>query len=264
MLAPALRSDIIARSSIEVIIGDDSPEPLLSCIEVEQYALRIDRFQYIHNVKPLGAVKNWNYLVSLCHGEFYWICHHDEYMADTNHALQYLLQHIRNNEADIFIFPLFKSYRFDSIFLLQCHTPLPCMLQWLLAHASSIIYANPIGPPSCLILRSSIPIAYDVNLTWYVDVEYYTRLFVPGSHSVSILPYACKLVSDQNYEQSITRSLAPTLLQTKTIEAEYLANSCSLFSARDLPPLTILFIKTFLFTLRSIRTRLIILKRSAS
>ncbi len=257
VLEPLLRSDLIVSSSIEVIISDDSYQPLLSRLEVEQYESQITRFRYLHNAEPLGAAQNWNHLVSLCQGEFYWICHHDEYFADMHLALHTLLRHIRRNKADVFIFPLLKSYRFGPIFLLQCHTPFPCILRRLLAHPAIIIYANPIGPPSSLILKSSIPIAYDVNLKWFVDVEYYTRLFIPDNRSLSILPHSCRLISDQDFEQSITRSLAPTLFRAKVLEVEYLAKSCNFVNPRDLP-FTVLLIKAFLFALRTIRTRFVI------
>lgn len=253
VLKPLLLSDAKARHSIEVVISDDSPQPLLSSSEVAQYASNIPKFRYFHNACSLGAVNNWNQLLSLGEGEYSWICHHDEYLANSTSALSSLLERIRCINADIFILPLVKSYRLGPFTLLQRHTPPSWLLPRLLAHPGIFFTANPIGPPSAVVVRSSIAISYDVNLKWFVDVEYYTRLFASGVTSSSILPFSCRVISDQDFDQSITRSLAPTLQRTKISEIYYLREYCPAFKIHT-SPLAFLM-KILLVILRSLRTR---------
>lgn len=253
VLMPLLLSEDRARHSIEVVISDDSPQPLLSCSEVAQYASKIPRFRYIHNACALGAVKNWNQLLSLGEGEYSWICHHDEYLANSKSSLSSLLERIRCINADIFILPLVKSYRLGPCTLLQSHTPPSCLLSRLLAHPGILFAANPIGPPSAVVVRSAIGISYDVNLKWFVDVEYYVRLFDNGVTMLSILPFSCRLISDQDFDQSITRSMAPTLRRTKLSEVYYLSEHCPAIMDYTSPPAVL--VRILLFVLRSLRTR---------
>lgn len=261
VLKPLLLGDAISRSSIEVVISDDSPYPLLSGEEISQYSSKISRFRYIHNVPPLGAVQNWNYLLSLCVGEYYWICHHDEYLGDPVLSVPVLLQQIRYTNSDIFIFPLLKSYRVGPFLLLQCHTPPKAILIRLLVCPAIIFFANPIGPPSALIIRSSSSVLYDDRLRWFVDVDCYVKLFGDESRTLSILPFSCRLISDQNFDQSITRSIAPELLGIKANEANYLINAGT--SANLIrPSRAIVFAKFLLLILRTFRTRLLLFKRT--
>ena len=253
VLKPLLFSDAKARHSIEVVISDDSPQPLLSCSELAIYASKIPRFRYIHNACALGAVKNWNQLLSLGEGEYSWICHHDEYLANSKSSLSSLLEWIQCINADIFILPLFKSYRFGPFTLLQRHTPPSWLLPRLLAHPGILFAANPIGPPSAVVIRSSIAISYDVNLKWFVDVEYYTRLFASGVTLPSILPFSCRVISDQDFDQSITRSMAPTLRRTILSELYYLSEHCPAIKAHT-SPLAVL-VRVLLVIVRSLRTR---------
>lgn len=252
VLNPLLHSDAKARHSIEVVISDDSPRPLLSCSEVAKYVRKISRFRYIHNACALGAVMNWNQLLSLAEGEYTWICHHDEYLANSKSSLSSLLERIRCINADIFILPLAKSYRLGPFTLLQSHTPPSCLLPWLLAHPGILFAANPIGPPSAVIARSALAIFYDINLKWFVDVEYYTRLFANRVRSLSVLPFSCRLISDQDFDQSITRSMASTLRRTKLSEASYLSGHCTAIKSRSYP--LVVLVKILLVVLRSLRT----------
>ena len=253
VLKPLLLSDAKARHSIEVVISDDSPQPLLSRSEVAHYASKIPQFHYIHNACALGAVKNWNQLLSLGEGEYSWICHHDEYLANSKSALSSLLERVRCINADIFILPLVKSYRLGPFTLLQSHTPPSWLLRRLLSHPRVLFAANPIGPPSAVISRSATAISYDVNLKWFVDVEYYTRLFANGDIAFSVLPFSCRLISDQDFDQSITRSMAPTLQRTKLSEIYYLREYCPAIKIHT-SPLAFLT-KILLVILRSLRTR---------
>ena len=253
VLKPLLLSDANARHSIEVVISDDSPQPLLSSSEVAQYASNIPKFRYFHNACSLGAVKNWNQLLSLGEGEYSWICHHDEYLANSKSSLSSLLERIRCINADVFILPLVKSYRLGPFTLLQSHTPPSCLLPRLLAHPGILFAANPIGPPSAVVARSATAISYDVNLKWFVDVEYYARLFANGATTLSILPFSCRLISDQDFDQSITRSMAPALRITKLSEVYYLSEHYPAIKAHA-SPLAVL-VKILLVVLRSLRTR---------
>jgi hypothetical protein len=47
-----------------------------------------------------------------------------------------------------------------------------------------ILRANVIGPPSNVMLKRAIPIRYDENYIWLVDVDYYVQLLEAGNQYV--------------------------------------------------------------------------------
>ena len=258
VLEPLLVSNLACRNSIEIIISDDSSYPLLSDLDIAKYQQFFYHFRYIYNHTPLGAVKNWNQLISICNGRYYWVCHHDEYLADNLKGLSSIIEHISCIDCDIFLLPLYKSYKFSHFSLLQAHSPPTFILNILLKMPSVILLANPIGPPSTIIVKSSNSLLYDTNLKWFVDVEFYLRLLTYASRSVNILPNSCKIISDQNFDQSITRSMSQRLGPLKVKELNYIERKCAI-NPRT-PLILVFFIKCILLILRSFRSKIVILR----
>ena len=209
---------------VEVIIGDDSTTPLLGQSEILYFKSKFSRFLYIHNRTQSGAVSNWNNLIYLASGRYYWLCHHDEFLLNPAEALPYILYLLEAGHTNAFILPLYKKLSLAPFLprLLQRMTPLESFLPMFLRNPYSILYANPLGPPSVLIVNSSQKYFYDIQLKWLVDVECYVRMFSLSKLSYSVFPSFCGLLSDPKDGFSITSSLLPRLADISMQESSYI------------------------------------------
>ena len=70
--------DYDSRKKIEIIISDDSDNRIINQELKNNLTFSFKNFKYIHNKKTLGGPENWNQLISLAKGDYYWILHHDE------------------------------------------------------------------------------------------------------------------------------------------------------------------------------------------
>jgi len=250
------------RSLLEVIISDDSYEPLLTICDVQYYTRLLQSFKYIHNQKRLGAVHNWNYLLEMSNGKYTWLCHHDEYMYNGHLAISYIITFLSRGTADIIILPLAKSYCFGPLLIMQPHTPPAFIMHRMLAYPSAIFTCNPIGPPSALILRRLSSFAFDSNLTWYVDVEYYSRVVSQESTNITLMPAICQIISDQNFDGTITSSLRHIMKRVKKHEVDYLRQKVAI-STHKSHTWYFIGLRVFLILLRTARSRLFLYRNTS-
>lgn len=232
---------------VEVIIGDDSRTPLLGQSEILYFKSKFSRFLYIHNRTQSGAVSNWNNLIHLASGKYYWLCHHDEVLLNPADALPYILYLLEAVHINAFILPLYKKLSLAPFLpmLLQRMTPLESFLPLFLRKPDLILQANPLGPPSVLIVNSSHKFFYDIHLEWLVDVECYVRMFSLSKLSYSVFPPFCGLLSDSKVGFSITSSLLPRLADISMQESSYVRGKL-LVSGEGLP---LYMFKGFLYKL---------------
>jgi hypothetical protein len=201
--------DINDLKLVEIIIGDDSKQALISKNEINYYKSFIPNLSYIHNIKNL-YIDNWNNLISLAKGEFYWLLHHDEEINQPLSNLHNIILEL-NTKNSVFIIPIckYKTYKFlkYNLDIFQLHTAQTRLIKKFIFDSRLFLYINIIGSPSSLILKKEINILYDKNLSWLVDVDFYYRLFKKiNLKNVRILNKKQALIlSNQNYSNSITR-----------------------------------------------------------
>ena len=142
-------------NSIEIIIGDDSKKNLLSVNEIKHYKSYIPNLNYIYNNRNL-YINNWNNLISLAKGEFYWLLHHDEIIKKPITNLHNIIC-LLNKKNDILVLPIHKYKSFKiiglDIKLTQLQTANKSLIKFFLNNSKFFLYINLIGSPSSLIIR---------------------------------------------------------------------------------------------------------------
>lgn len=159
------------RNDIEIIIADDSDTREL------EYFFKNNNFtfiKYIKNKKNLGAIKNWNYLISMSAGRYIWLLHQDEIPHDIDLIVSKILKF---KASDIFIMPVIvRKSTIMNISLSMLHAT-SSTARKVLNKPKLLFYFNCIGAPSALIAKREIYEKYDESLKWLVDVELYYRIF---------------------------------------------------------------------------------------
>lgn len=198
--------------NIEVIIADDSEKKLLNKKEIDILKKEIPNFKYIHNKINKGAAFNWNKLIDLAQGDYYWIIHHDECIADPKNLIKEIKKYMINKNK-LIILPIYKYQQFIlKGFIIQLiikHTSEINMLKKFIRFPQRILDLNIIGPPSALILKNSIKIKYRSDLIWLIDVDYYSRIISSlNPHEIKILTdKKFIMLSNQNYKYSISKKI---------------------------------------------------------
>jgi glycosyltransferase involved in cell wall biosynthesis len=161
--------------NIEIIISDDSDDDSIAKIaKKNSSALPI---KYYRNATALGSPANWNNAIDKATGALYLLLHHDDYLAREDSLQQYCISFERQPEIDGFFS---KSTPVNDR---GEPTPIkydPEILKNLLQEPDHLIRSNQIGPPSNLMLRTSVHERYDTRLLWLVDIEFYIRLIKRG------------------------------------------------------------------------------------
>lgn len=187
----------------EVIIVDDSTNS-----EINDYLKKInsDKIQYYRNIPSKGAVRNWNYGLTLAKGMYVTVLHHDEYYEDSAYQLSNLLEN--KEEAEVMISKV-KVIRSDnSWYSLSMNKYIKNFI--LNNFPSVLFFYNFIGPVSCVIYKNSNVFFFNKNLKWSVDVDWYYRLFknrrikyFDDYNIISILNHEGKITSNIDVQTEI-------------------------------------------------------------
>ncbi|WP_036928916.1 glycosyltransferase family 2 protein [Prevotella sp. MA2016] len=149
----------------EVIVVDDSPND-----EISNYVSNNHDLRYFHNKPSLGAVKNWNYGISLARGQYIILHHHDEYLKDEGY-LQNVINALNSNDV---VITNIKVDRGEGYNYLSVPNWLKCIF---IRIPSLLLINNLIGPCACVAFKKEISQFFDTNLVWKVDSEWYYRIF---------------------------------------------------------------------------------------
>jgi glycosyltransferase involved in cell wall biosynthesis len=160
---------------VEIIISDDSPNEDIK-IAIQPYISDID-IKYYHNQPALKSPMNWNNALDKATGDYVMLLHQDDWLHD-DHALEIYLHSFLSHPAVGFVFCKNTAIQPDGVELnLQA---IKSLLGNMDQKPHHILRANVIGPPSNVMLKRSIPIRYDENYIWLVDVDYYVQLLEAG------------------------------------------------------------------------------------
>ena len=184
----------------------------------------IYNFLYEYNIKnnlpiqyyksPLkGWSNNHNNGLKHCKSHLIKILHYDNYFYNEN-SLFKIIEAFKNNE----IYWLITSYMdLKNNEIQDIHCP---------KYNNNILYGNnTIGDPSCLTIRNINVINFDVNLTWFVDCEYYHYLYNNyGNPYILIFP---NIVVRQHEKQ--TTRFCENNKELKNRERQYLKSKYNLY-----------------------------------
>lgn len=164
---------------VEIIISDDSPNEDIK-IAIQPYISDID-IKYYHNQPALKSPKNWNNALDKATGDYVMLLHQDDWLHH-EHALAIYLHSFSSHPDVGFVFCKNTAIQPDGVQLnLQA---IKSLLGNMDQKPHHILRANVIGPPSNVMLKRSIPIRYDENYIWLVDVDYYVQLLEAGNQYV--------------------------------------------------------------------------------
>ena len=195
------------RSDIEVIISEDKSNTPLQIDSND-----INNITHIINKRSLGAVNNWNKVLREAKGKYLWLLHHDDEPIFFP-SLSKLLEELSEDNAPdcIYVSKLLsnKSY----LFRLNRLKPI------LLRYASSIFFLNYLGAPSNIIFPRKALINFDNSLQWYVDCDWYFRIFNKNECRIKSNLFGIKT---HLYDGSITSSLDKELNSISKKEIQYI------------------------------------------
>ena len=144
----------------EVIVSDDSKDAGIKsiCETFTEMSIR-----HYFNSRQRGSSSNLNNAINHSNGELIKILCQDDYLPDD--GLQTVVDNFDYNKG--WLVTGYTMYFEDSHQQLV-HTP-----EW----NPNIKYQNSIGTHSCLTILNDNPLMFDENLVWYMDCEYYDRLY---------------------------------------------------------------------------------------
>ncbi|MDR3679687.1 MAG: glycosyltransferase family 2 protein [Flavipsychrobacter sp.] len=156
----------------EVVITDDSNDEQVAdlCkIYANKFPLR-----YQKNPVQLGAAANWNRCMQLGEGTWLKIMHDDDWFA-TKDALSMFAAAAKKNIQFIWCNYFIKN---DSTQKVREKKKPESTIKRNIQNPFLLFGENIIGPPSCVMVHRSVPVKYDVNMTWLVDVDYYINVLL--------------------------------------------------------------------------------------
>ena len=215
------------RDYIEIIISDDSDSKIIQKNRDESLKKLFKNYSYKHNIDNLGAIDNWNKLISKAKGDYFWLLHHDEFWDPEKNIIKYIYEKINIEKPNILILPITKSkskkFNNYNIQISNRHFTFRKILRRFINNPKLLLKTNIIGPPSSLIYRRN-KINYDINLKYLVDIEFYIKLFkFYSSKKIVIGSKYFTLISSQNNKNSITRILRSELRTLKNKEKIFIS-----------------------------------------
>lgn len=206
-------------TAFEIIISDDSSTDRIENLVESHDLARKGVIKYHRNSLGLGAVNNWNHLISSANSEILVLLHHDEFFLAPGEFYR-AVNEISSGKSDVVVgrVKLLKNEGQRSV----THFPL-FLSRLLISIIPEYIYCrNFIGPVSCLIFRKSLSVFFDINLRWFVDVDFYYRLRLKTKEWL-FLDYhsVCSII---NRPASISRQIKPELKEISEAERNYLCD----------------------------------------
>jgi len=148
-------------TELEIVISDDSENNLIFDYVNSVKDLNI---KYVKNERGHGLAQNINNALLNSSGDIIHIMCQDDYFSDKD-SLQKIVD-IFDKEMGWMVCSYMHST--DRVGLFRQQIP-----SW----NDKIYFENTIGTPSCLTLVNQDILLLDENLSWFVDCEYYYRLY---------------------------------------------------------------------------------------
>jgi glycosyltransferase involved in cell wall biosynthesis len=186
----------------EVIIVDDSQTDKIKDF-VRGYPAPF-KLVYYKNEISIGSGRNMHECRKYATGEWIKIVHDDDWFTSASSLQEFA--NATEHGADIkYIFSGYRSF-YESTGKLANSTITQQYFQRLISDPSVIYGKNIIGPPSVLMIHKSVEMFYDINLKWFIDVEYYYRIL----HSHQPVVYLTRPLMSVSFNDSQITSYAKT------------------------------------------------------
>lgn len=205
---------------VEYVISDDSCDDSVQNI-FEEYRYKFTNIEYIRNSPSLGAVKNWNSLITRSCGEYVLLMHHDEFPLEETFVSDLLGLIDSNKGVDVVLLKCFLVDNSNFRYLHSFNSLKFLVLKFFLPF---ILTKNIIGPTSAMVFKRNLAESFDENLTWFVDTDFYYRII---KKSRKILFCEIGIGSILNRVQSITHGIRSKIKIIRNSELSYLSKKYS-------------------------------------
>lgn len=193
------------RKNIAIIVGDDSNNVDVACL-IESYISGLDRSSIIYckHESTGNAVDNWNYLLSKVKSKFFVLVHHDE--AFSNTCFIDALEKYQDS-MEMMVLPI-KVEHSNGIYRNVKSRTQSLMIKLFKKSLPTLNFIG--GPTALLIVKSSHINFFNRNLVFYVDIDWYMRVFL-NIPLDGIVFFSKTLVISTITDYSITKSILPRL-----------------------------------------------------
>ncbi len=158
-----------------VIISDNSDNPLIE----QMISRRKDNnLIYLRNEKNIGAVPNWNNALKSATGEYIKIMFSDDWFTGAD-CLETFVQMLEKDNSVNFAFSGSRQVEKNNNY---CRCISNRQVQAIKKDYKKILLGNYIGAPSATIFRNKKNYKFDMNLRWYVDVDFYLQILQYEPH----------------------------------------------------------------------------------
>ncbi len=128
---------------------------------------------YHKNVPAVGMAENWNICQSMAKGEWLKMIHDDDWLATPDALAQF---YAATTQGKRFIYSARNQVNESDGKVIPVPTLSKSHVEQILKNPYLLLADNYFGPPSVLMVHSSVKDLYEAHLKWYVDVEYYISM----------------------------------------------------------------------------------------
>ena len=152
-------------SDFEVVISDHSKDDSIKSL-CESWNKHLN-IKYIHNPNNIGSsASNINNALKNCNGDWIKILFQDDFLYNEN-SIEIVDSYISENKRCKWLVTACEHSN-DGDSMIRTFYP-----KW----NERILFNNTISSPSVLTIKNEEIIYFDENLIWYMDCEYYHRLY---------------------------------------------------------------------------------------
>lgn len=207
------------KKNVGVIVSDDSSDPAVANA-IKAYITDFNRndYLYIKHESTGNAVDNWNFLLSQVKSKFFVIVHHDETFSNT-----LFIDEVEKCQDLLEVMVLPIRIEHPNGVHRNVKSPAQSLLIKLFRTSSPAL--NFIGGPTALLIIKSTNIrSFNRDLVFYVDVDWYIKVFADISlNEIKIFPKTKILSSITNYSitKSIQQRMREVIISDITILKDY-------------------------------------------
>lgn len=189
------------RNDVEIIVSDDSNNTKVSQ-DIELFISKLNQpeVMYLKHNSTSNAVDNWNFLLNKAKGKFFLLVHHDEHFNN-----DFFIDYLNKNQDSIELLVL-------PITINHPHNITRRVASWMqnisikLFSSNVLTFNYLLGPTACLVVRNNDLTLFNRDLVYYVDVEWFHRIFSKLEYK-NIRFFSHSRVVSTITEESITNSI---------------------------------------------------------
>lgn len=169
----------------ECVIQDDSSSAGIARVVA---ALHDPRIRYARNVPALGAPRNWNKVLSEARGNYVSLLHQDDFYATPN-VLGSVQEALESRHALIAVCArgIWEKHAPPSVYRRNGRAVRAFLRQF----PQRSLVVNRLGHPSVLFVQARLAtIPFDEALCYFLDTDWYARLWQEAAGAVAYLPAA--------------------------------------------------------------------------